>query len=60
MTAAGTGGRIQERLRTLLGAEDVLTGAAASPYRLGDRVPGAAVSRPSCSNTTSHPRKASF
>ena len=29
MTAAGTGGRIQERLSTLLGAEDVLTGAAA-------------------------------
>ena len=43
MTAAGTGGRIQERLSTLLGAEDVLTGAAASRYRLGDREPGAAV-----------------
>ena len=43
MTAAGTGGRIQERLKTLLGAEDVLTGAAASRYRLGDREPSAAV-----------------
>jgi glycolate oxidase FAD binding subunit len=42
MTAA-TGGRIQERLSALLGADDVLMGAAASRYRLGDREPSVAV-----------------
>ncbi|HEX7548769.1 MAG TPA: FAD-binding oxidoreductase, partial [Candidatus Methylomirabilis sp.] len=42
MTAA-TGGRIQERLSALLGADDVLMGAAASRYRLGDREPSLAV-----------------
>jgi glycolate oxidase FAD binding subunit len=42
MTVA-TGGRILERLRTLLGSEKLLTGAAASRYRLGDLDPLATV-----------------